>query len=495
MALLAVWNSGHPSELSTATSSGHLPDLGDEGEAGEPHHAHAHREHDHPAAPEAVGELPAPELHGHDGDRHEPEDHADHRHGHAQLAVQVDALEGEGQRGRGDVDEDAHGQHPELGGEGAELRQLSEADDTPPCYRTRCRRGSCSGSGAAQPPEGQGEAVAAAPAQQREPDAAGETRQQDEREQPSPAERVQDKPTGRRPEARAVHPKHGDEDVPARAAEPHLRRRHQRHCRVDLRETEERQQRYGAEGEEAAVAEDPPVAAVGPRGQGRGGGGRRLVVSRRRLLPPARRGDRPGTASVRRSECARAAGTAPGAHKRSRRPPGNEQGRERRPEGQRHAIAARRMKVPAARSQNCGDQARVPRLILWSVVPRLGVGSTSSTLARAMMVAGAAACFDLRPRWGLRPETRDAPARRRRNRATLALESCSLLTAVRPPMKIEQCCSPSSRRRAVSASRRSPCAGGRPPAFFPARGRPEGTAASTSTTSTTWRASSAPATT
>ena len=48
MALLAVWNSGQPNALSTATSSRDLPDLGDEGEAHEPDDAHEDREDDRP---------------------------------------------------------------------------------------------------------------------------------------------------------------------------------------------------------------------------------------------------------------------------------------------------------------------------------------------------------------------------------------------------------------------------------------------------------------
>ena len=114
---------------------GHLPELGDEGEAHEPDDADEHGDHDDHAPPEPVRELPAPELHRHHGQRHQAEDHADHRHRRAQVLAQVDGLEREGQGGGADVDEDAERQHPELAGE---VEVASQAGEHGPMLSERC---------------------------------------------------------------------------------------------------------------------------------------------------------------------------------------------------------------------------------------------------------------------------------------------------------------------------------------------------------------------
>ena len=74
--------------------------------------------------PSSVGELPAPELHGHHRERDEAEDDADHGHRRAQVLAQVDGLERERERRRPHVDEDAGGEHPELAREGEQVAQV-----------------------------------------------------------------------------------------------------------------------------------------------------------------------------------------------------------------------------------------------------------------------------------------------------------------------------------------------------------------------------------
>jgi hypothetical protein len=95
---------------------GDLPDGLHEGEADEPHDAHGQGEDEHLAAADTVGQTAAPELHRHHHERDQTEHHADHRHGRADVLVQIDTLEREGEGGGADVDEDAQREHPELAG-------------------------------------------------------------------------------------------------------------------------------------------------------------------------------------------------------------------------------------------------------------------------------------------------------------------------------------------------------------------------------------------
>jgi hypothetical protein len=91
--LLAVWKSGQPNALPAATSAATCQSSVTKAKPTN-QTTPTSTDHDDHAPPELVGELPAPELHRHHSQRHQAEDHADHRHRRAQVLAQVDRLNG-----------------------------------------------------------------------------------------------------------------------------------------------------------------------------------------------------------------------------------------------------------------------------------------------------------------------------------------------------------------------------------------------------------------